>query len=251
MSDKNEKKMSIWRRALEAAAGDEPVSSLPRRVLKRLPGGDVAQQQLDKLEGRVLRELKARLDKIEAPSQTTNVSVLAVSVQQPAPGSEHHAAGTLMRDLLARSTEQTRDDAQRSYYTMVLKSLLPDEARILSAVSDGSVYPLLAVHSASKIGIGSTPVLENICSVGKAAGVMWPEMTRGYVHRLMAHGLVETAPEDYNLQTKYEMLETEEVVRKALDQIKKNGQRAQIKRRVLKISELGASLWQACRISED
>ena len=69
--------------------------------------------------------------------------------------------------------------------------------------------------------------------------------------RLAAAGLVETAPEDYALTTKYEMLETDDVLRKLMAQMKTAGQRSQIKRKTLKISELGRNLWEACRITED
>jgi hypothetical protein len=216
-----------------------------------LPGGEFAQAQLDRIEHRVMHEIKQRLDRLENSEAT--VSVMAFSMEAPPPTAEQkqRAAGEMMRKLLEASTEQTKSQAQAAYYAMIVGNLLPDEARILSALSDRSVYPLLHIQSTSMIGLGAVTVIEHISSVGKNAGVQWPEMTRGYVQRLLAAGLVEAGPEDYNLGSKYELLETDDVVRNALEQIRKGGQRAQIKRRTLKISELGINLWEACRVTED
>lgn len=248
------KKPSLWKRAMDVAIGDESAElPLANRILKRLPGGEFAQEQLDRVEQRVLKELKQRLDRLEDRGGETTVSVMAFSVEaaEPTPAQKQRAAGEMMRKLLEASSEQTREQAQAAYYAMIVGRLLPDEARILSALSDGSAYPLIHVHSAAKMGLSSTPVLENMSSIGKNAGVQWPEMTRGYVQRLLAAGLAEIGPEDYTLITRYEMLETEEAVRRALDQIRKAGNRSQVKRRTLRISELGSNLWEACRITED
>ena len=77
------------------------------------------------------------------------------------------------------------------------------------------------------------------------------ELTPVYIQRLRDLGLVETGPEDPALKVKYEILESDGEVRRLLEQIRKKGQRDQILRRTLKLSDLGRSLWAACRISED
>ena len=228
--------------------------SLARRMLQRLPGGDFVQEQIDGIEQRLLLELKQRLDRVGPAGQSgTSVSVVAVSVQggDAAGRIGPHAPGQLMRELLAASAEQDREHAESAYYVSLLKDLVPDQARILAALSDGSTYPMINVMAASRLGVIWHPVVECVSSVGRNAGVLWPDMTHGYVFRLRSLNLVETGPEDYTQTTKYEMLETETIVRNALDQIKKSGQRSQVARRVLKISDLGTRLWAACRISED
>jgi len=62
---------------------------------------------------------------------------------------------------------------------------------------------------------------------------------------------VETAPETPALKTSYEILETDDAVRRTVERVKKNGQRDVIQRRTLRMSDLGRALWEACRISED
>jgi len=251
---KSKKNPSLWQRALEAVGedlqGDAPLAS---RLLARLPGGAIVQEQLDRVEKRVLGELKSRLDRLEGGGEQT-VQVVAFSMETQAthaPTRELREPAEMLRELLAISSEQTKEQAELAYYSSLTRALLPDEARILSAVSDGGIYPLVNLVALSKLGIQTHVVLENTCSVGRAAGVQLPEMTRGYLQRLMAAGLVETGPEDYTMTTKYEILETDDVLRKLINQMKTAGQRSQIKRRVLKISELGRNLWEACRITED
>lgn len=253
---KSKKNPSLWQRALEAAAGDDAPGAGPlaNRLLAKLPGGAIVQEQLDRVEKRVLGELKARLDRLDSGSHEQTLQVVAFSMEAQtahAPTRELREPAEMLRELLAISSEQTKEQAELAYYSSLIRALLPDEARILSAVSDGGTYPLVNLVALSKLGIQTHVVLENTCSVGRAAGVQLPEMTRGYLQRLMAAGLVETGPEDYALTTKYEILETDDVLRKLINQMKAAGQRSQIKRRVLKISELGRNLWEACRITED
>lgn len=252
----NKKNPSLWQRALEAATGEEGAtgSALANRLLARMPGGAIVQEQLGKAEKRVLGELKARLDRLEG-EQSTTVQVVAFSMESAdkthAPTRELRAPGEILRALLQASSEQTKEQAELAYYSLLLRNLLPDEARILSALSDGSAYPMVSLVALSKLGMVSHTVLEYTCNVGRAAGVQLPEMTRGYLQRLAAAGLVETGPEEYTMTTKYEILETDDVLRKLMAQMKTAGQRSQIKRRMLKISELGRNLWEACRITED
>lgn len=245
-------KPPIWKRAIDRAIGTESADQpLAARLLKKLPGGDFAQGQIDRLEQRVLQELKQRLDRLERGDAEVSVVAFSVEPPPPTPAQRERAAGEMMRKLLETSAEQTRKEAQAAYYAALVSRLLPDEARILSALSDGSSFPLIQILSAPKMGLSTTNVLDNISSVGRNAGVQWPDMTHGYVQRLLAAGLGEVGPEDPALATRYEMLEADDLVRRTLEQIKKAGNRSLIRRKTLHISELGSNLWEACRITED
>ena len=252
----NEPRKSLLDKVAERVAAGLPgeaggQGSLARRILHRLPGGDFVQEQLDGVERRVLLELKHRMDGLEQ-KPGPSVSVVAVSVQASAQGGTRgQTPGNIMRELLATTAEQSREEAESSFFLHIMNSLVPDEARILSALSDGSTYPVVHVMAAGRLGLSWHPVVEYVSSVGRNAGIIWPEMCYAYVQHLRALSLVDTGPEDYTQTTKYEMLETEQVVRGALEQIKHDGQRSHITRRVLRMSDLGKRLWAACRISED
>jgi len=225
--------------------------ALAGRMLQRLPGGRYAQEQLERLERRVMTELKERLDRVD---RSATVSVMAFSVEPPPPPPRKpgpYALGSLLRELLERSTEQTREQARHSYFTAVLKSMLPDEARILSALSDSTGYALIHLMAGPRLGGALHPVLQNFSSVGRAAGVQLAELTPVYIRRLRDWDLVRTAPEDPNLKTKYEILESEGEIRRLQETIRKGGRRDVMLRRTLVLSDLGRDLWEACRISED
>jgi len=226
-------------------------NALANRVLKRMPGGSFVQEQLERIEHRVLSELKQRMDKVE---RSATVSVLAFSVQaDPAQARKRgpHAPGELLRELLEISSEQTRDEAEQAYYIAALKRLVPDEARIFSALSDSPGYPLVHIMAGSRLGGSPYPVLRNLSNVGRLAGVQLVELTPVYIQHLRDLGLVETGPEEPEFKVKYEILENDGEVRRLIEEIHKKGKRDVLVRRVLKLSGLGRSLWAACRISED
>jgi hypothetical protein len=224
--------------------------ALASRVLKRVPGGSLIQEQLEKIEHRVLSELKQRLD---APERGATVSVLAFSVQSEGDKRRRgpHAPGELLRELLEISADQTRDDAEQAWHVAVLKRLVPDEARILSALSDATPYPMVHLLAGSRLGGGSHPVLRNLSNVGRMSGAQLVELTPVYIQHLRDLGLVETGPEDPAMKVKYEILENDGDVRRIIEGIHEKGRRHLLVRRTLKLSAQGCSLWAACRISED
>lgn len=218
--------------------------SLAGRVLRRLPGGSFAESQIERIENRVLGELKRRLDDFGEPA---SLSVLAVSVGDP--GANARRPGDFLRGLMERSVEQTREQAETEYFSIILRELVPDEARILAALSDGTAYPLIHVQTGPRLGMTMERVVECVSSVGKNAGVQCPELTPDYVRHLLRWGLVEVDPGETGDTMRYQLLETEMAVRSALDAAHKSGRRGQILRRTLRISEVGRRLWSACRLS--
>ncbi len=226
------------------------VGALAGRLLQQIPGGKFAQEQFDRIERRLLSELKQRMDRIEG--NRSSVSVLAVAVQQRVSGASSDLIGEsparLLRELLELSGEQDRNSAKQAFFTLALSGLLPDEARILAALSDGASHPSVDVLIGPRLGQGSRPVVEGICSVGKTAGVHCPDLTPVYLRRLRAWGLLDVHPEDPTQELKYQLLETDTGVRTTVERFSRGSQRARIVRYSLKISELGAALWAAGRI---
>jgi len=203
-------------------------------MLRRLPGGEFAERQLTALEHQMLGELKRRLETLDGTRPTAE-----------------ETPQSLLRALLETSMDQSREQSQTTYFVAILKSLMPDEARILAALSDGSAYPLIHVAEGSLVGAAGRRELENVSSIGRAAGVLWLDMVPSYVGRLRALGLVETGPEDETAEVKYEMLETDNAVRQTIERIARTSrQKPRIVRRTLRLSPLGRALWAACRMDE-
>lgn len=225
-----------------------------RRAARTIPGVSLIEAQASAGERFLLRQIKRRLDQIDRPP-------LAPGHGRPigaAPASGGPNAATdawrptiedTMQELLARSLRNTPAESRHTLHELLVSELVPDEARILSALSDGSSYPL--VHIAEP-GVGSyrKVVLENASSVGRAAGVALPDRVHLYVSHLRRLGLVESGPEDHSLRDQYEILLTEPKLRETIASIGKGALGPRIIRRTVRISDLGRELWEAARSSE-
>lgn len=146
-----------------------------------------------------------------------------------------------MAELLRRSTASDAETAAEHLYALLLAQLAPDEARILSSLAGGSAYPVVDVVERTGLGAARV-VLRNASTVGKAAGVSLPSHVPAYVTRLAGFGLALLGPEDVALSTEYEILVTDEAVRRAQQGLR----RARFVRRSVRISPLGADFWAAC-----
>ncbi|MGQ0618373.1 MAG: Abi-alpha family protein [Panacagrimonas sp.] len=218
------------------------------------PARRLVRRQLDLIERVLLGEIKHVREDLQGenpPSVETGKAVLKAGTTAPAPPSGENLS-ELMRELLERSTDQSQEECETAYFLVVLKTLVPDEARILSALSDGAAHPLIHVTAGSLFGAPARQVVENVSNIGKVAGTQWTIETPTYVTRLRNLGLVETGPEEPSLLVKYQILETDSAITEALAQIKAAGsQKARIVRRSLKISRLGRSLWDSCHPAAD
>ena len=227
------------------ALGDGQTAQRVAGLLRRLPGADFATERLQAVERQLLQQLKRRMDRLESPG---SISVLAVAMRTVA---DRSASGASLQDLLQRSSGQGRDEAQAEFFGWVTSQLVPDQARLLSAMSDGSTYPVIHVLAGSRIGLTAEPVVEWISNIGRNAGVQWNDTTPVFIGRLRALGLVETGPEDAARRVQYEMLETEQVVRDGIARLHKGGLKGHIVRRVLMLSALGRAFWENGRVAED
>ena len=122
---------------------------------------------------------------------------------------------------------------------------MPDEARIIGALSDGSASPMMHVFARTVTGIGGEPILENAALVGKMANVSLPQLTPVYVSHLLALGLLETGPEDPRLKDDYQILGADSAVLRALKKGKRGPLEAKVERFTIRLSVLGRDLWDA------
>lgn len=214
-----------------------PRSSFLHRTLRRLPGGRAVSERLASLEEQVWPEPETVLSALPAP----------VAV---APAPPMLAADRLL-DLLNRSQEQSREEAEEIFFARLLEQLVPDQARILAALSDSPGYPLVNLMAGSRLGFDMQPVLELVSSVGRSAGVQCPEFTPAYLRGLLGLGLVEVRAVESPDITKYELLETDATVRRLMEQCMLAGRRCRVVRRTVHLSATGERLWAACRPDTD
>jgi hypothetical protein len=210
-----------------------------RRLLglaRRVPLVNAGERELERLENVIFRELGRRIESArpELPPPGANGGSPAGF---PPPPTE------VMERLLKRSIAQTPNDGERNLVEMLVRELVPDEARILAALADGTAYALIDLVGRSGPDRGQT-LLANICSVGRAAGVVLPSRTPTYVAHLLTLDLARRGPELRSLHEEYEILLTEPAVMK----LRGHGMRpARVVKGTLRISELGETLWKATR----
>ncbi|WP_236808295.1 Abi-alpha family protein [Amycolatopsis albispora] len=227
---------------------------------KRLPGADAAERGLRSLERLALTELRRRLEEVDDPYLAALSAASAMNVGgngrhvQPLngeirgtvvvmPSSESvEPLRAAMAELLNRSIGFGRERAREYLYAIILRQLTPDEARILSALSDGAPFPLIDVTERNGLGGAGRVVLRNASTVGKAAGVTLLDQVPAYVTRLIGLGLAEPDEEVPELETQYEILLTDDAVRAAENSVK----RVKFVRRTVHISRLGKEFWAAC-----
>lgn len=165
------------------------------------------------------------------------------SAAQPAP---LPSPTEVLETLLDRSIYNLPEDSLDDLHRALLLALLPDEARILAALSDGSSYPV--VHIAEP-GAGATVmVVENASTIGRQAGVSLPSHTPLYLTRMLRQGLVVIEPEGPStMDDEYEMLLTDDAVILAQTKARRGILPARVIKRTVKISALGRQVWEAAK----
>lgn len=226
-------------------------------LARKLPGAAAVEAEWHRFEQMALTELRHRLDHadplgggLSAVDSTPlpDIAGVAMPAGSLPPSRQTEPLRAAMAELLLRSMEQTAHRAREYYYLSLLRQLVPDEARILSALADGSTFP--AVHVDIRTGVAGTErLLSNASTVGRAAGVADLPAVPRYVTRLRSLDLVELRDADPELSVSYEILLSDSTVRAAEEEARTRG-RARIVRRTLAMSALGRTLWDACNPHE-
>jgi hypothetical protein len=217
--------------------GGISLQSVERSVSQTPLVGQILARLAD-AERAVIRAIKAHLAEIDPPSPEPTDTSADEPVASPT---------DVLRDLLDRSMYTRPDDSRTALYLSLLQDLLPDEARILAALSDGSAYPLIDIAE-PLLGTSTALVLTNASTVGRAAGVTLPHHTPLYVSRLVLAGLAVIGPEGGGaMYDDYEMLLTDASVNLAIAKARRGIRSARVIRRTLRISELGQELWEAAK----
>lgn len=217
-----------------------------RTVVERAPGAGLAQSQLQAAEALCLRELRKRLARLDQDSK-------ACRDQPPSPSASSAARspGEALQGLMDRSLNQRPDKAECELFLQILDQLVPDEARIMAAVSDGSSIPVCHLDATNRIGSSSTRVISNASRVGNQAGVMLTDRVPYYLGHLQELGLLSTGPGDKSLASKYELIENDSIVREASSRIENDmSMRPRLTRSTLYLSPLGQKLWEVCQSAD-
>ena len=215
-------------------------------LARRLPGGEQVQREVQRLQDVALVEVRRLLDIPDTDQRRASDDErrAVLLIQNGRPGDE--PLRDAMSELLERSVEIDRG-ANRDYlYGNIMSQLVPDEARILAALSDGTRFAAIDVIAKGRGRNGSRTVLANASSVGRAAGVSAPDATPTYVTRLYRFGLVQFAPESHDLSMQYDVLATDAAVQAAVTGVEASRTGTpKLERKTLLLAPFGREFWSA------
>ncbi|MUL67085.1 hypothetical protein BOO86_21610 [Mycobacterium sp. CBMA 234] len=182
--------------------------------------------------------IRAGIDTLE-PMLQQAAPVLSESTSAPSIDS----LNSKMRSLLDRALDQSARDSELELFEHILSQLVADEARIVSALSDGSMSPVINVYAWTRSRTVRHPVLENASLIGRTANVALVAMVPAYVSHLLSLKLIEIGPEEPGLAAEYEVLAAESIVMKAIKGASVGPLAAKVERLTVRLSALGREMW--------
>lgn len=213
-----------------------------RRAAENLPFAGEAFKRLRETEDWALAELKHRLDDIGGTAARWAIG----------DGVDDFDLKRHLAQLLLAARENSSEEARQLMYRRALEQMLPEQARILAVLGQAEMPALLLhVDAGPPVGPTGRRILANASSVGKDAGIVWRDDIPRLVTQMMALGVVAEGPEAKHMKPQYEVLETEDCVRAAVELIKnETGLWPRMQRRTLVLTRFGADLWRAARPEE-
>lgn len=221
----------------------EAVIQAGDQLARKVPGYAQVTDHLRTAQTSLLNDVKHRLDAAAEEERRRRARAGHTD------GGGSDTRSTLLHELLQASLYSDTNRSRENLHLRILRSMVPDEARILAALADGSRYPLMHIETR---GAGAArTVLANASTVGRVAGVHLNSAVPVYVTHMLDLGLVEEGPGDDTLTDQYALLSSEDYARRAESEGQdSNRLGTKTIRRTLQISPLGAELWAACRPAE-
>jgi hypothetical protein len=217
------------------------------RIARQLPGAKTVEREAQRLQALAANEARRILQLPQAAAggaRTTAEEQRAVDyVRNADPGTA--PLRSAMSELLERSVEATRTDSREYLFGTIISQLVPDEARILAAMSDGTRFAAADVVLKPRRG-AQRVLLANVSSVGRQAGLVSPDNVPTYLGRLHGFGLITFDDEDEDLGVQYDILATDQTVQNARQGVDSR-RRGTVKldRKTVGMSPFGREFWAA------
>jgi hypothetical protein len=209
-------------------------------VAMHIPGTGLLVNELSRAERALTRALVEHIESLTAAPDAIGSS------SDDQPEATLSTPTEVLRALMDKSMYTSPDESRAMLHRTLLEALLPDEARILAALSDGTRYPV--IHVADPGAPSDIELVHvNASTIGRAAGVALAHQTPVYVARMIGLGLARLGPENPSMRDEYEMLLTDPGVNSALGAARRSFRNAKVLRRTLIISELGQEMWEAAK----
>jgi hypothetical protein len=215
------------------------------RVVDQVPVLSWCRHRVADMESELLLALRDRLALLDTPLARATLIPFTPSDTQalvPAlPATDDRAPSEVFAALLHVAEVQSPAEARHDNLLRMIDSLVPDEARIILALADGSQHAVLQAHD------GETQIVFNRSSVGRTAKVRAQERTSEYVTHLLALDLVELVPYEGRSFYEWELIESETDVRAVLARFDhRKLRKPKLTRQLLRLSEAGRAFCELC-----
>jgi DNA-binding transcriptional ArsR family regulator len=245
-----------------------PASQLARRLPEPPPPGQVVAAagnaivtaaKLGRILGRSGWRIARQLPVVAAVEREAQRLRKTATARYPAPSGEEERVMRLVQDaqtdaeplrsamteLLERSAESDTTSSRDYLFGSIISQLVPDEARILAALSTGERFAVLDVLA--KTGRSATrPVLTNVSTVAVAARVVAAENVGTYLDRLRGFGLVDMTPAGDDLSPQFDALLADPAIKRTRTQLDASRHGSKLNRKTVALSALGREFWTAC-----
>lgn len=215
-----------------------------RQAVARAPGGHYVLDQARAVEDILFEDLQLRLGGMDSHHYLP----APVETSFGEGGGHDKSLQSRFAALAEQSLEQTPASASARVYARIVNQLLPDEVRILTAMSDGSdiaISHLLA--RGGRFKNSEHRVMAFLSRVGNESGVMLADAVPHYLAHLFSLGLLDGGPEDNSQTAKYEAIENGSEVRSACERMRKESRlRPVFIRETAHLSSFGKAFWAAC-----
>jgi DNA-binding transcriptional ArsR family regulator len=249
-------------------ATPSPASQLARRLPEPPPPGQVVAAagnaivtaaKLGRILGRSGWRIARQLPVVAAVEREAQRLRKTAATRHPAPAGEEERVMRLVQDaqadaeplrsamteLLERSVESDTTNSRDYLFGSIISQLVPDEARILAALSTGERFAVLDVLAKSGRS-GTRPVITNVSTVAAAARVVAAESVGTYLDRLRGFGLIDMTPAGDDLSPQFDALLADPAIKHTRTQLDASRHGSKLNRKTVALSALGREFWTAC-----
>jgi hypothetical protein len=153
----------------------------------------------------------------------------------------------LYANLLATSLDSETARNAHPGFVEIIRSMAPDEGRILKLLSDGFVRPVIEVRALTQDEAGWVTPLKNFSTVASEAGCEHLGLGPAYVDNLVRLGLVEIPPSEALVKVdRYEPLENHPDLLPLKAAILAKGRKVIFERGLMRLTSFGRQFCVAC-----
>jgi hypothetical protein len=185
------------------------------RLARQLPGMSMVEEQANRLRHAASAELFRLLEVPQQYFGTASPEEQRVMLLVQDSNGDPTPLRTAMSELLTRSAGGSGGRSKEYLFGTIVSQLVPDEARVLSALASGKRFAVVDV-AAKHVGRSATrTVFANASLLGSAANIAPTRNVATYLARLQQFGLVEFGPAMDELGEEYDLLAVDGAVQDA------------------------------------